>query len=220
MPISVFVLDDHEIVRRGVTALLEATDDIQVVGEARTAAEACARIPVVRPDAAVLDVRLRDGDGVMVCQQVRATTDPPPVCLMFTSYSDDEVLFGAIMAGAAGYLLKQVPANEVVAAVRTVAARGSLLDPNATRLVLDRLRHGHPDEDLGYAALSAQERRVLTLVASGLTNREIGARLYLSEKTVKNYVSAMLHKLGLTRRTQAAVYAIEHGCQRPRGAPL
>ncbi|MCE3556486.1 response regulator transcription factor [Pseudonocardia sp. RS11V-5] len=199
MPISVFVLDDHEIVCRGVTALLEATDDIRVVGEARTAAEALVRIPAVRPDVAVLDVRLPDGDGVTVCRQVRAAIDPPPACLMFTSYSDDEVLFGAIRAGAAGYLLKHVSGAEMIDAVRTVAGGGSLLDPDATRRAPHRLRHGHADEDPQYAALSVQERRVLTLLADGLTNRQIGARLNLAEKTVKNYVSSMLHKLGLTR---------------------
>ena len=206
MTIRVFLLDDHEIVRRGITQLLETQGDIAVVGEAGTAAQALARIPALRPDVAILDVRLPDGEGVTVCREVRSAVNPPPACLVLTSYSDDEALFGAIMAGASGYLLKQVSGTDLVGAVRTVAAGGSLLDPRATTVVLERLRRGN-DDDPRFAALSHQERRILDLIADGLTNRQIGAELYLAEKTVKNYVSSLLHKLGFSRRTEAAVYA-------------
>ena len=204
-----FLLDDHEIVRRGIAQLLQSEDDITVIGEAGTAAQAIARIPALRPDVAILDVRLPDGEGVSVCREVRAAIDPPPACLMLTSYSDDEALFGAIMAGAAGYLLKQVAGTDLVGAVRTVAAGGSLLDPRATAVVLERLRKGNEPEDPRYASLSPQEQRILALIADGLTNRQIGAELFLAEKTVKNYVSSLLHKLGFARRTEAAVYASE-----------
>lgn len=215
MTISVFLLDDHEIVRRGLAQLLGMEDDIEIVGEAGTAAQALARIPALRPDVALLDVRLPDGDGVSVCRDLRSAVVPPPACLMLTSYSDDEALFGAIMAGAAGYLLKQVAGVDLVGAVRTVAAGGSLLDPRATAAVLARLRTGglDPDADPRYDSLSPQEQRILGLVADGLTNRQIGATLHLAEKTVKNYMSSILHKLGFSRRTEAAVYAVErrHG---------
>jgi DNA-binding NarL/FixJ family response regulator len=204
--ISVFLLDDHEIVRRGIGQLLETVDDIEVVGEAGTAAQAMARIPALRPDVAILDVRLPDGDGIAVCRDVRSTVDPPPACLMLTSYSDDEALFGAIMAGASGYMLKEVSGNDLVAAVRTLAAGGSLLHAGVTATVLQRLRGG-PEEDPRYAALSPQERRILDLIAEGMTNRQIANRLFLAEKTVKNYVSSLLHKLGFDRRTEAGVYA-------------
>jgi two-component system, NarL family, response regulator DevR len=207
--ISVFLLDDHEIVRRGIAQLLESEDDIEVIGEAGTAAQALARIPALRPDVAILDVRLPDGDGVSVCRDIRSTIAPPPACLMLTSYSDDEALFGAIMAGASGYLLKQVAGVDLVGAVRAIAAGGSLLDPKATASVLNRLRKGAEPEDPKFASLSAQERRILALIADGLTNRQIGAEMYLAEKTVKNYVSSLLHKLGMSRRTEAAVYATE-----------
>jgi len=207
--ISVFLLDDHEIVRRGIAQLLTAEDDIEVVGEAGTAAQALARMPALRPDVAILDVRLPDGDGVTVCRDVRSAITPPPACLMLTSYSDDEALFGAIMAGASGYLLKQVAGTDLVGAVRTLAAGGSLLDPKATQVVLERLRKGAEPEDPRFASLSPQEKRILELIADGLTNRQIGAEMYLAEKTVKNYVSSLLHKLGMSRRTEAAVYATE-----------
>ncbi len=216
MTISVFLLDDHEIVRRGIGQLLETVDDIEVVGEAGSAAQAMARIPALRPNVAILDVRLPDGDGITVCRDIRSTVDPPPACLMLTSYSDDEALFGAIMAGAAGYLLKQVAGTDLIGAVRTVAGGGSLLDPRATALVLERLRRGDEPDDPRYESLSPQERRILELVADGLTNRQIGAEMYLAEKTVKNYVSSLLHKLGLGRRTEAAVYATE---RRQQGRP-
>jgi DNA-binding NarL/FixJ family response regulator len=209
LTISVFLLDDHEIVRRGIAQLLETEDDIEVVGEAGTAAQALARVPALRPDVAILDVRLPDGDGVTVCRDLRSVITPPPACLMLTSFSDDEALFGAIMAGASGYLLKQVAGIDLVGAVRTVAAGGSLLDPKATGLVLERLRRGEQPTDPKFESLSPQERRILELIANGLTNRQIGAELYLAEKTVKNYVSSLLHKLGFARRTEAAVYAAE-----------
>jgi two-component system, NarL family, response regulator DevR len=207
--ISVFLLDDHEIVRRGIAQLLESEDDIVVVGEAGTAAQATSRIPALRPDVAILDVRLPDGEGITVCRDVRSAVSPPPACLMLTSYSDDEALFGAIMAGAAGYLLKQVTGVDLIGAVRTVAAGGSLLDPKATSVVLERLRKGDQPVDPRYESLSPQERRILGFIADGLTNRQIGAEMFLAEKTVKNYVSSLLHKLGFSRRTEAAVYAAE-----------
>jgi DNA-binding NarL/FixJ family response regulator len=207
--ISVFLLDDHEIVRRGIAQLLESEDDIAVIGEAGTAAQAMARIPALRPDVAILDVRLPDGEGIAVCRDVRSAVFPPPACLMLTSYSDDEALFGAIMAGASGYLLKQVTGVDLIGAVRTVAAGGSLLDPKATSVVLERLRKGDAPTDPRYESLSPQERRILGLIADGLTNRQIGAEMFLAEKTVKNYVSSLLHKLGFARRTEAAVYAAE-----------
>jgi DNA-binding NarL/FixJ family response regulator len=216
VPITVFLLDDHEIVRRGIAQLLESADDITVVGEAATAAQALARIPALRPDVAILDVRLPDGDGVSVCREIRSVVSPPPACLMLTSYSDDEALFGAIMAGAAGYLLKQVTGVDLVGAVRTIAAGGSLLDPRATAVVLERLRKGDEPSDPRYASLSPQEKRILSLIADGLTNRQIGAELFLAEKTVKNYVSSLLHKLGFTRRTESAVYAA--GLRKENGA--
>jgi DNA-binding NarL/FixJ family response regulator len=209
MTISVFLLDDHEIVRRGIGQLLETEDDITVVGEAGSVSQAMARIPALRPDVAILDVRLPDGDGVSVCRDIRSAVTPPPGCLMLTSYADDEALFAAIMAGAAGYLLKQVAGVDLVGAVRTVAAGGSLLDPRATATVLERLRRGGEPDDPRLASLSPQEARILSLIAEGLTNRQIGEQLYLAEKTVKNYVSSLLHKLGFSRRTEAAVFAAE-----------
>jgi DNA-binding NarL/FixJ family response regulator len=209
VPISVFLLDDHEIVRRGIAQLLETEPDITVVGEAGTAAQALARIPALRPDVAILDVRLPDGEGVSVCREVLSSVEPPPACLMLTSYSDDEALFGAIMAGASGYLLKQVAGVDLIGAVRTLAGGGSILDPRGTAAVLARLRKGAEPEDPRYASLSPQEKRILALIADGLTNRQIGAEMFLAEKTVKNYVSSLLHKLGMSRRTEAAVYATE-----------
>lgn len=203
--IRVFLLDDHEIVRRGLRDLLEDSGRIEVVGEAGTAMEAMSRIPPTRPDVAVLDVRLPDGDGVSVCRDVRSR-HPEIQCLMLTSFSDDEALFQAIMAGAAGYLLKQIKGPDIVDAIVRVAAGQSLLDPAVTARVLERLRTP-PAEDERLASLTGQERKVLELIAEGLTNRQIGERIHLAEKTVKNYVSNLLTKLGMERRTQAAVYA-------------
>jgi two-component system, NarL family, response regulator DevR len=206
-PIRVFLLDDHEVVRRGVADVLGSDPGIRVVGEAKNAAEALARVPALRPDVAVLDVRLPDGDGVSVCRELRSRL-PELKVLMLTSYSDDEALFDAIMAGASGYLLKQILGQDLVSAVRTVAGGGSLLDATATTAVLARMRRAaEPAGPL--AKLSDQERSVLLLIGEGLTNRQIGERMFLAEKTVKNYVSHLLAKLGLERRTQAAILATE-----------
>ena len=204
-PIRVFLLDDHEIVRRGVRELLEAEDDIEVAGEADTVEHALARLPAVRPDVAVLDVRLPDGDGVTVCREIRAQFDDI-ACIMLTSFSDDEALFQAILAGASGYLLKQIRGTDIVDAIRRVAAGQSLLDPAVTNRVLERLRNP-PEEDERLARLTPQERKILMLIADGLTNRQIANEVHLAEKTVKNYVSNLLAKLGMERRTQAAVFA-------------
>jgi DNA-binding NarL/FixJ family response regulator len=203
--IRVFLLDDHEIVRRGVRDLLDAEDDIEVVGEASTGDEALARIPATRPDIAVLDVRLGEGSGIEVCRDVRSA-HPEVRCLMLTSFTDDEALFDAIMAGAAGYVLKQVRGDQLLDAVRRVAAGQSLLDPSLTAKVLDRLRKPPEPEDR-VAGLTEQERKILDLLADGKTNRQIAAEMFLAEKTVKNYVSSMLTKLGMQGRTEAAVYA-------------
>lgn len=199
-----FLLDDHEVVRRGVRELLESEGDISVVGEGATASEARARVPALRPQVAILDVRLPDGDGVTVCRDLKSAL-PDLACLMLTSFADDEALFEAIMAGAAGYLLKEVGAADILSAVRTVAAGGSLLDPRTTLRLMERLRGqaGKATDD-PLSALSDQERKVLDLIGEGLTNRQIGERMFLSEKTVKNYVSHLLGKLGMERRTQAA----------------
>lgn len=202
--ITVFLLDDHEVVRQGVRALLEADGDITVIGEAATTADALARIRALRPQVAVLDVRLPDGNGVEVCRDVRSQ-QPEVACLMLTSYSDDEALFEAIMAGASGYVLKQIRGNELVSAVRRVARGESLLDPAITGQVLRRLREPSP-EDERLARLTDQERRILDLIADGRTNRQIATALGLAEKTIKNYVSSMLAKLGMERRTEAAVF--------------
>ena len=207
-PIRVFLLDDHEIVRRGIKDLLEGEGDIEVVGESGLAQEAARRIPALRPDVAILDGRLPDGSGIDVCRQVRSV-DPTIAGLILTSYDDDDALFAAIMAGAAGYILKQVGGNDLVETVRRVAAGQSTLDPSVTARVLDRLRNG-PRVDPELDALSAQEQRILDLIGEGLTNREIAERMYLAEKTVKNYVSSMLAKLRLTSRTQAAIFATKH----------
>ena len=200
-----YLLDDHEVVRHGLRDLLEREGDIQVVGESGSAVDAAHRIPALRPDVAVLDARLPDGSGIDVCRDIRSV-DPTIQALILTSYEDDEALFSAIMAGAAGYVLKQIKGTDLIDAVRRVADGQSLLDPAVTTRVLDRIRRGpeQPDELKG---LTDQERRILGLVAEGLTNREIAARMYLSEKTIKNYVSSLLAKLGMERRTQAAVLA-------------
>jgi len=203
--VRVFLLDDHEIVRRGLRELLEAQDDFTIVGEASTAAEALSRIAPTQPDVAIIDMRLPDGNGVEVCREVRSR-EPAIQCLILTSFDDDEALFDAIMAGAAGYLLKQIKGTDLVDAIRRVAAGQSLLDPEVTTRVLDRLRRG-PEEDERLARLTDQERRILDLIAEGLTNRQIAERIFLAEKTVKNYVSNLLAKLGMERRTEAAVFA-------------
>jgi DNA-binding NarL/FixJ family response regulator len=204
--VKVFLVDDHEVVRRGVAELLEADPEIVVVGEASTVREALARVPAAAPDVAVLDVRLPDGDGVTLCRDLRSD-NPALVCLMLTSFGDDEAMLNAVLAGASGYVLKDVRGNDLLQAVKTVAAGGSLLDPHAVTVLLERLRSPRPADPL--AELSDQERRIFSLIGEGLSNREIAERMSLAEKTVKNYVSNVLTKLGLQRRTQAAVLASE-----------
>jgi len=205
MALGVFLLDDHEVVRAGLRSLLEATDDLVVVGEASTIADALARIPPTQPNVAILDVRLPDGSGIEVCREIRSSW-PDIACIMLTSYADDEALFASIMAGAAGYVLKQVGSSDIVDSVRRAAAGQSLISPVLTERVLERLRAG-PKQDAKLASLTPQERRILDLIADGQTNRQIAEALFLAEKTVKNYVSNLLAKLGMERRTQAATYA-------------
>lgn len=205
MTLRVFLLDDHEVVRAGLRSLLEETDDIVVVGEAGTVADALLRIPPSRPDVALLDVRLPDGSGVEVCREIRSNS-PEIACVMLTSYADDEALFSAIMAGAAGYVLKQIGSGDLVADIRRAGSGQSLLDPALTEQVLTRLREG-PKLDARLESLTPQERRILDLIADGYTNRQIAEAMYLAEKTVKNYVSNLLSKMGMERRTQAASYA-------------
>jgi DNA-binding NarL/FixJ family response regulator len=208
----VFLVDDHELVRRGISDLLGLEDDMEVVGEAGSVAKALTRIPASRPDVAVLDVRLPDGSGVEVCRELRSAL-PELHCLMLTSYADDEALFDAIMAGSSGYVLKDIRGNDLVKAIRQVAAGQSLLDPVATQRVLERLRRG-TEQDQRLDGLSDQERRILELIGEGLTNRQIGESMHLAEKTVKNYVSSLLAKLGMERRTQAAAFAAKLSVER------
>jgi len=210
--IGVFVVDDHEIFRRGIVALLAGEPDIEVVGEAETASAAMARMPALRPDVALLDVRLPDGDGITVCREIRSAL-PGIACLMLTAYGDDQALLGAIMAGAAGYVSKQTCGTDLVGALRAVASGQSVLDPFASRRVMERLREHAAAAD-PVAALSEQEKRVLGLIGEGLTNRQIAERMFLAEKTVKNYVSSLLTKLGLERRTQAAALAVRRAGDR------
>ena len=205
MATRIFLVDDHEVVRRGVRDMLEAEDDFEVVGEAGSVEEALSRVAAVSPDVAVLDVRLPDGSGVELCRELRSTY-PSLACLMLTSFDDDEALFEAIVAGAAGYVLKQVKGSDIVSAVRQVGAGRSLLDPMMITRVMERLRNGAA-EDPRLAGLSGQERKILELLADGKTNRQIAADMFLAEKTVKNYVSNLLTKMGMSRRTEAAVYA-------------
>jgi two-component system response regulator DevR len=217
MTLRVFLLDDHEVVRAGARVLIEAGGDIEVVGEAATAADALRRIPAARPDVAVLDVRLPDGDGVEVCRDIRSRC-PEVACIMLSAFAEDEALFSAIMAGAAGYVIKDAQGAALADAVRRVGAGESLLDPALTRRVLDRLRAG-PQRDERLQSLSDRERRVLELIAEGKTNRQIGQDMYLAEKTIKNYVSSLLSKLGMSRRTEAAAYAARLGAQRAGALP-
>jgi two-component system, NarL family, response regulator DevR len=221
-PIRVFLLDDHEVVRRGVHDLLDSEPDIDVVGDAGSAEQALARGPALRPDVAVLDVRLPDGDGITVCRELRSRM-PGLACLMLTSFDDDEALLDAIMAGASGYVLKQIKGSDLVAAVRTVASGQSMLDPATTARLMSSLRGEEtPAEprDEALAGLSPREREILGLIGEGLTNRQIGKRLFLSEKTVKNHISRLLAKLGVERRIQAAVLATHAGPQSgPQSGP-
>jgi two-component system, NarL family, response regulator DevR len=205
--VKVFLLDDHEVVRRGLAELLGSQSGMRVVGEAASAAEALARVPAVQPDVAILDARLPDGSGIDVCRDIRSAM-PDVRCLILTSYDDNDAILAAIMAGASGYLLKEVRGTAIVQAVRDVAAGKSLLDPSVTERLFTRLRSTPTDPR--YESLTDREREVLDLIAAGLTNREIAERLFLAEKTVKNYVSGLLAKLGMRSRTQAAVYGIQH----------
>ncbi|WP_444970560.1 response regulator [Streptomyces sp. SAI-25] len=210
-PIRVFLLDDHEVVRRGLRDLLGSEPGVEVVGEAATAAQALARGPALRPDVAVLDVRLPDGDGITVCRELRSRM-PGLACLMLTSFDDEDALLDAIMAGAAGYVLKQINGSDLVSAVRTVATGQSMLDPATTARLMRTLRAPEtagPVEDERLSVLSERERSVLDLIGQGLTNRQIAGQLFLSEKTVKNHISRLLGKLGVERRVQAAVIATE-----------
>ncbi|MEU5321121.1 response regulator transcription factor [Streptomyces sp. NPDC021056] len=209
-PIQVFLLDDHEVVRRGVRDLLNDEPDITVVGEAGNVEQALVRVPALRPQVAVLDVRLPDGDGVTVCRELRSRM-PELACLMLTSFDDEEALLDSIMAGASGYVLKQIQGSDLVSAVRTVARGQSLLDPSATTKLMARLRQGQQVEEEPDAlpGLTDREREILALIGEGLTNRQIGQRLYLAEKTVKNHISRLLAKLGVERRIQAAVIATQ-----------
>ena len=206
--ISVFLVDDHEIFRRGIRALLAGEPGIDVVGEAETASAALARIPALRPDVAVLDVRLPDGSGISVCREIRSAL-PQTACLMLTGYNDEQALMGAIIAGAAGYVSKQTCGTDLVSALRVVAAGQSILDPQAAQQVMARLRQRASTVD-PVAALTEQEKRVLELIGEGMTNRQIAQHMFLAEKTVKNYVSSLLTKLGMQRRTQAAAFSARH----------
>ncbi len=209
-PIMVFLLDDHEVVRRGVHDLLSDEPDLTVVGEAATAEQALVRVPALRPRVAVLDVRLPDGDGVQVCRELRSRM-PELACLMLTSFDDEEALLDSIMAGASGFVLKQIRGFDLVSAVRTVASGQSLLDPSATARLMARLRgeESQPAPPDALPGLTEREREILVLIGEGLTNRQIGRRLYLAEKTVKNHISRLLAKLGVERRIQAAVLATQ-----------
>lgn len=206
--IRVFLLDDHELVRRGIADLVSAENDMEVVGEAATAAQARGRIAATHPDVAILDVRLPDGSGIDVCRSVRSV-DPGIRCLMLTAYDDQDALYAAVLAGASGYVLKDIRATGLIEAIRTVASGKSLLDPNLAKRATARMKVDAPEPDPRLASLSGRERQILSLIADGLTNRQIGEELTLAEKTVKNYVSSVLSKLGLERRTQAAILQMQ-----------
>jgi DNA-binding NarL/FixJ family response regulator len=212
--VRILLVDDHEIVRRGLVDLIGSAEDLEVVGEAAGVAEAKVRAPQVNPDVVVLDVRLPDGNGIELCRDLKSAM-PDLACLMFTSYADDEALVGAIMAGASGFVLKQVLGLDLLNAIRTVGAGGSLLDPRTTAALMDRIRRQHEGQS-PLNKLTAQERAVFDLISEGLTNREIGDRLNLAEKTIKNYVSNLLNKLGIQRRTQAVALAAHLHTRRPR----
>ncbi|MER7674002.1 response regulator transcription factor [Kitasatospora sp. NPDC096128] len=205
-PVKVFLLDDHEVVRRGVRDLLDSEPGLRVIGEAATVEQALTRVPALRPDVAVLDMRLPDGDGVTACRELRSRM-PGLACLMLTSFDDEEALLDSIMAGAAGYVLKQISGTDLVSAVRTVASGQSMLDPGATTRLMARLRGDTGPRTRDFPELTEREREVLALIGEGLTNRQIGQRLFLAEKTVKNHISRLLAKLGVERRVQAAVIA-------------
>ncbi len=218
MTVSVYLLDDHEIVRRGLRELIETTEDLVVVGESGLAKEAVRRVPALRPDVAIFDARLTDGSGIDACREIRSI-DPSIKGLILTSFDDEQALASAILAGASGFLLKDIRGNGIIDAVRRVAAGENLLDTRDARRLLQRWTVDAGADPL-MRALSPQERRVLELIADGLTNRQIGRRLSLAEKTVKNYVTSVLAKLGLESRTQAAVYVTTHGAQTRRRPPI
>jgi two-component system, NarL family, response regulator DevR len=205
--LTVFLVDDHEMVRRGVADLLDAEPDLTVVGHASSVSEALARVPALRPDLVVLDVRLPDGNGVELCRELRSRL-PELMCLMLTSYTDEEAMLEAILAGAGGYVIKDIKGMELLSAVRTVGSGRSLLDNRAAAALMNRLRD-RVEKPGPVAGLTGQERTLLELIGEGLTNRQIAERMFLAEKTVKNYVSRLLAKLGMQRRTQAAVLATE-----------
>ena len=205
MTIRVFLLDDHELVREGIRLLLESDEDIEVVGEAATAAEAMDRIPLAKPDVAILDVRLEGGSGIEVCRDARSMM-PNLVCLMLTSFSDDEAIFASVMAGAAGYVLKQIKARDLISDVHRVAAGESLMDPRIVARVVERISNP-PKSDSEFQALTPQEQRILDLIAEGQTNRQIAESMFLAEHTVKNYITGLLRKLKMSSRTEAAIYA-------------
>lgn len=208
--VTVFLVDDHAVIRSGLRALLDATGRITVVGEAGSAAEALPRVAATQPTVVVIDVQLPDGPGYELCAAIRAA-HPEIACLMLTSFADDEALFGSIRAGAAGFLLKQVRSEGLVSAIELVANGGSLIDPSVTERLLDKIRNPSPEVDPRLRSLTEHEMAILRHMASGLTNREIAARVNLAEATVKNYVSTILRKLGFTRRTEAAVFALKAG---------
>lgn len=205
MAIRVFLLDDHEMVREGICNFLESDDDIEVVGQAATVAEAFTRIPLAKPDVAILDVRLEDGSGVEVCREIRST-HPEIACLMLTSFADDDALYASVMAGAAGYVLKQIRAHDLIDDVKKVAGGASLMDPRAVARVVERIANP-PKESAALSLLSPQERRLLDFIAQGLTNRQIAESMFLSEKTIKNYMTGLLTKLDMNNRTEAAIFA-------------
>jgi DNA-binding NarL/FixJ family response regulator len=215
--IRVFLLDDHELVREGIRTLLESDDDIEVVGEAATAAEALTRIPLAKPDVAILDVRLEQGNGIEVCREVRSEV-PGMACLILTSFADDEALYASVMAGAAGFVLKQIKARDLIEDVKKVAGGASLMDPRAVARVVERIANP-PAGDPVLESLSPQERRVLDLIAEGQTNKQIAESMFLAEHTVKNYITGLLRKLKMTSRTEAAIYATKLKSERPGTKP-
>jgi DNA-binding NarL/FixJ family response regulator len=217
MTVRVFLLDDHELVREGIRTLLESDGDIEVVGEAGTAAEALTRIPLAKPDLAILDVRLEEGNGIEVCREVRSAV-PGMACLILTSFADDEALYASVMAGASGFLLKQIKARDLIEDVKKVAGGASLMDPRAVARVVERIANP-PAGDPLLESLSPQERRVLDLIAEGQTNKQIAESMFLAEHTVKNYITGLLRKLKMASRTEAAIYATKLNTERGAAPP-
>lgn len=217
MSVRVFLLDDHELVREGIRTLLESDAEIEVVGEAATATEALTRIPLAQPDVAILDVRLEEGNGIEVCREVRSAV-PGMACLILTSFADDEALYASVMAGASGFILKQIKARDLIEDVKKVANGASLMDPRAVANVVERIANP-PAGDPVLESLSPQERRVLDLIAEGQTNKQIAESMFLAEHTVKNYITGLLRKLKMASRTEAAIYATKLKTDKPAGAP-